>query len=280
MTNAFYRCIFAMKQIIEIMKTKVIIMVLIISGLYLLTPMDGRSQELLFRVHSAEIVAEMPALSCFRPTFAGFHFRNDFGMKELMFADIVGIMNIRKNILFFSVSHYGYVNYGDFKLTVGYGRNFSDRFAMTARIFYLMAHARGYPARHSLCADFAFAYRVTPKVLLDAAVYNPFMLRYGFAGQDVIPLKFAMGCTYMPVRKLLLSLTMSKSLPGAWEVVGRFVTHPVTPLLLAMDCSNSYLGVYIGLIYKKFMVSVQANWYYRISVSPEIGGWYFHEPSL
>ena len=170
MTNAFYRCIFAMKQIIEIMKTKVIIMVLIISGLYLLTPMDGRSQELLFRVHSAEIVAEMPALSCFRPTFAGFHFRNDFGMKELMFADIVGIMNIRKNILFFSVSHYGYVNYGDFKLTVGYGRNFSDRFAMTARIFYLMAHARGYPARHSLCADFAFAYRVTPKVLLDAAV--------------------------------------------------------------------------------------------------------------
>ena len=278
LTNAFPCCIFAVKQFIEIMKTKVIISILIISGLCLLVPTNGVSQELLFRAHAAEIVSDMPAQSCFLTTFAGFHFRNDFGMKEMMFADVLGIMNIRKNILLFCVSHYGYANYGDFKLSVGYGRNFGDRFAMTARIFYLMAHARGYPARHSLYADFAFAYKVSPKLLFDAAVYNPFLLRYGVVGQDVIPLKFALGCTYMPVRKLLLSLTMSKLLPGAWEVVGRFMTHPVSPLLLAMDCSNSYLGVYIGLIYKKFLVSVQANWYYRISVSPEIGGWYFNAP--
>ena len=278
LTNGFPCCIFAVKQIIKIMKTKVIISILIISGLFLLVPMKGMSQEQLFRAHAAEIVPDMPAQSCFLPTFVGFHFRNDFCMKEMMFADVLGIMNIRKNILLLCVNHYGYANYGDFKLSVGYGRNFGDRFAMTARIFYLMAHARGYPALHSLCADYAFAYKVSPKLLFDAVVYNPFLLRYGVVGQDVIPLKFALGCTYMPVRKLLLSLTMSKSLPGAWEVVGRLMTHPVTPLLLAVDCSNSYLGVYIGLIYKQFLVSVKVNWYYRISVSPEIGGWWFNAP--
>ena len=276
LTNALPCCIFAVKQIIEIMKTKVIISILIISGLYLLVPTNGMSQEQLFRAHAAEIVAKMPALSCFTPTFTGFHFRNDFGMKEMMFADVVSNINLRKNIILFAVNHYGYANYGDFKLTVGYGRNFGDRFAMSARIFYRMAHARGYPARHSLCADFAFAYKVSPKLLFDAAVYNPFLLRYGIVGQDVIPLKFELGCTYMPVRKLLFSFRLAKWLPGGWDVVGRIMTHPVTPLLLAVDCSNSYLGVYIGLIYKKFLVSVQANWYYRISVSPEIGGWWFN----
>ncbi len=260
------------------MKTRIIQKILFVSVLCCWASASCQSQDWLFCVHAVEKSAKMPALSCFIPTFAGFHFRNDFGMKEMMFADVVSSINLRKNVLLIAVNHYGYVNYGDFKLTAGYGRNFGDRFAMTARIFYLMAHARGYPPRHSLCADFAFACKVSPKLLLDASVYNPFLLHYGVTGQEVIPLEFAIGCTYMPLRKLLLSLTMLKSLPGAWEVTGRFMTHPIAPLLLAADCSNNHLGVYIGLIYKKFLVSVQAKWYYRISVSPEIGGGWFDAP--
>ena len=62
------------------------------------------------------------------------------------------------------------------------------------------------------------------------------------------------------------------------RMTGRFMTHPISPLLLAADCSNNHLGVYIGLLYKKFLVSVQAKWYYRISVSPEIGGGWFDTP--
>ena len=162
-------------------------------------------------------------------------------------------------------------------LSVGYGRNFGDRFAMTARIFYLMAHARGYPVRHSLCTDFALAYKVSGKLMLDATVYNPFMMRYGVVGQDVIPLRFTIGCTYSPVQKLLLSLTTSKILPGEWEVDCRFLGQPIPPLLLAVNCSNSRLGVFIGLIYRTFLISVEAAWHYRISVSPQIGGLYFPE---
>lgn len=251
---------------------------LFISFLCSLASLQGLSQEQLMNVHAVEKSAEMPAMSCFVQTFVGFHFRNDFGMKEMMYAEVVGKMNIRKNILSFSVNHYGYANYGDFMLAVGYGRNFGDRFAMSARIFYMLSHARGYPPRHSLCADFAFSCKVTPKLWLDATVYNPFMLRYGVVGKEVIPLRFGVGCTYLPVRKLLLSVTVSKPLPGAWEVTGRFLTQPIAPLLLGADCSNNHLGVYIGVIYREFVVSVQAAWHYRISVSPEIGGWWFDAP--
>ena len=108
LTNTFCRCIFAVKQFIEIMKTKVVINILVISSLYLLTPVKGMSQNFLIRAHAAEIVADMPALSCFLPTFAGFHFRNDFGMKKMMFADVVSNISLRKNILLVAINHYGY----------------------------------------------------------------------------------------------------------------------------------------------------------------------------
>ena len=262
------------------MKTKQILKLLVFSCLSFLSLEQGKSQEWMMRVHAAEKFAESPALSCFLPSFAGLHFRNDFGIKEMMFTDAEGALSLRKNKLFFSVSHYGYVNYGELGMSAGYGRQFGDRFAMTARVFYLMAHARDYPPRHSLCTDFSIACRVSPKLLFDATVYNPFMMRYGVVGQDVIPLRFSIGCTYTPVRKLVASFSMSKELPGGWEMDSRFMTQPMPPLLVAAECSNHRLGIYIGWIIRQFVVSVSAAWYYRISVSPEIGGFYFHDETI
>jgi hypothetical protein len=259
------------------MKTKKLLKILVFNCLWSAAPFAGAAQDALFRVFAAEIAAERPSISCFMPSQIGVHIRNDFCTKEMMFAEMTGQLTVRKNVLTASVNHYGYANYGDFRLSVGYGRNFGNRFAMSARIFYLLAHARGYPARHSLCADFSFAYRLSPKLLFDAAIYNPFMLRYGVVGQEVIPMNFVIGCSYAPIRKLLTSLSVSKSLPGAWEVDCRFLTQPIEPLLLAAECSNLRVGVYIGWRHKRLLFSVRAAWYYRVSVSPEIGGWYFNE---
>lgn len=254
------------------MKTKIKKKILIFSCLYVATTLLGNAQASLFRADMVEKIAKRPALSCFSTSCAGFHCRNDFAVKEMMFAEVYGIWIRHRNVILASVNHYGYANYGDMQLSVGYGRNFGDRFAMTARLFYMMAHARDYPARHSLCADFAVACKINPKLYMDVAVYNPFVMRYGIVGQEVIPLEFRMGCTYAPLPKLLMSCSVAKSLPGAWEVDCRLMTQPVVPLLLAVDCSNTRLGVFIGLIYKKFLFSVQAAWYYRISVSPQVGG--------
>ena len=270
-------CIFAVEQFIEIMKTLINSKILIFSCLCITTWYSGHSQESLFRALAVEKLSETPAMCCFSSPFTGFRFRNDFGMKEMMFAELSAVWLRNKNALITTVNHYGYAHYGDMKLTIGYGRNFGDRFAMTARIFYLMAHARGYPVRHSLSTDFSIACKVSPKLYFDASVYNPFMMRYGITGQEVIPMRFSVGCSYLPVSKLLIALSVAKTLPGAWEVNCRFLTQPIPPLLLSANCSNTRLGVFIGLIYKKFLISVEAVWHYRISVSPQIGGAYFWE---
>ena len=259
------------------MKTLINSKILIFSYLSFTTTIVALAQENMFCVHAVENLAERPAMSCFSASFAGFHFRNDFGLKEMMFAELSGVWLKDKNAFIATINHYGYANYGDMQLSVGYGRNFGDRFAMTARVFYLMAHARGYPVRNSLCTDFSIACKVSPKLYFDVSVYNPFMMRYGVVGQEVIPMRFAAGCTYFPVSKLLMSLSMTKTLPGAWEVDCKFLTRPIPPLLLAANCSNSRLGVFVGLIYRKFLISVEAAWYYRISVSPQIGGYCFPE---
>ena len=262
------------------MKTLINSKILIFSCLSFTATIATLAQEKMFCVHAIENLAKTPAMSCFSSSFAGFHFRNDFGMKEMMFAELSGAWLREKNGLIATINHYGYANYGDMRLSVGYGRNFGDRFAMTARIFYLMAHARGYPVRNSLSTDFSIACKVSPKLYFDAAVYNPFMMRYGIVGKEIIPMRFSAGCTYLPVQKLLMALSVAKTLPGAWEVDCRFLTQPIPPLLVGASGSNTRLGLFAGLTYRKFLISVEAAWYYRIAVSPQIGGYYFPERRL
>lgn len=259
------------------MKIKETIKILICSILCLEGGSKGLAQEMLVRTHYAELYGERPALSCFAPSCAAVRFRNDFGMKELMCAEAEVIMAVRENRILMSVRHYGYGDYGDLQSDVGFGRNFGNRFAMTARLFYLMAHARGYPSRHSLSAEFAFACNVSPRLSFDVAVFNPFRLRYGIVGPTVIPIRFIAGCTYIPQRKLLLSFRMAKAFPGAWEVGCLFATQPLPPLFFALDCTNSQLGFRVGWSYRQFLFSVQAAWCYRIAVSPQIGIGFFPE---
>lgn len=248
---------------------------MVFSGLYFLKPTDSTAQEQLIRAQSADSYAEVPALSCFSPSYAGLHLRNDFGTKELMNAAFFGTLSLQKNHLFSFINHYGYANYGNFQVSVGYGRNFGGHFAMSGHLLYIMEHARGYPARHSLCADFNFVGRISPKLFLFTTVHNPFLMRYGIVSQNIIPLKFTIGSLYIPMRKLLFSLMTAKTLPGAWEINCRFLTQPLPPLLLAADCSNHFLSIWIALNYKNFLFSIKAAWHYRISVSPEVGGFYF-----
>jgi hypothetical protein len=258
------------------MKTKIIVTIMVFSGLWLTPPYLGHAQERLFIAYTSDLCSDMPVLSCFVPTsYAGVRFRNDFGTKELMHAEFSGNYRIQRNCLLASVTHYGYADYGNAQLAVGYGRDFGERFAFSGRIQYIMEHARGYPTRHSLCTDFGFAFKFSKKVMLFSAVHNPFMMRYGIVGQDVIPLKFTIGCVYAPVQKLLLSAITAKDLPGGWEIGCRFTTQPATPLLITVDGTNTHLGLTIHWIHKTFLFSVKTAWYYRISVSPEIGGYYY-----
>ena len=257
------------------MKTRTLVILMIFSGLYIAKPFCCAAQEQLIYAHIADSYAETSALSCFAPPYAGIHLRNDFGTKELMNAELVGTYAIHKNYLMSSINHYGYADYGNFLLSVGYGRNFGGHFAMSGHLLYMMEHARGYPVHHSLCVDFAIAGKISPKLFLFATVHNPFLMRYGIVGQDIIPLMFTLGCTYVPARKLLLSVTTIKTLPGGWELNCRFMTQPIPSLLVAADCSNHYLGIWIALRHKQFLFSVKAAWHYRISISPEIGGYYY-----
>jgi len=244
---------------------------LIICCLCIYNLQPAASQEWLFRAHSSEIFPESPATGCFLSSFADMRLRDDFGMKEMMHAQVNGNWVRGGNCLLTSLAHYGYTHYGDLQLAIGYGRNFGNRFSLCTRLFYSVQHARDYPARHSISTDFAFACRITPTLWVETTVFNPFLMRYGLIGKEVIPLKFSISCGYLPSRKLLVALTMSKSLPGAWEINGRILTQAAQPLLLAADCSNHRIALTVSIVHKRFLFNIQTAWHYRIALSPRIG---------
>ncbi len=196
-------------------------------------------------------------------------FRDEFCTKELMRKQLSANLLFKENALLCEISHWGWSSYGELDLRVGYARQFGNKLAIALRAIYLMEHASHYAARHSFTIDFSATYQVTSKIGLAVALFNPIHLHYAITGPEIIPMKFTFEINYQPNNKILGYATVQKTVPGGLDIALGLYYHPISPLILQGECSLTKCGVGFHIPIKKFIISVQTDWYFRISFSPE-----------
>lgn len=260
------------------MKTYTIRIILCLCILTSAVLFKTEAQNELFDVICSENFVNQPSLCCFTKTFAAVAVSNDFLTKELMDKSLWMSYSINKNNIQGLIDHYGFSAYGLLRLGLGYGRDFGNKFSICARVFYILEHAKNYPARNSLCLDVSFSYRVTQKLSFSATVYNPFKLNYGIVGKRPIPIDFNVLTIYQISDKLAADLFVNKQLPGNWNIGGGLYAQILKPFFLSMHCSNTKVNINFKLLIKrKLIIYVSTNWYYKITISPEIGAFCFND---
>ena len=203
-------------------------------------------------------------------------FRNDFCTKEMMFKELEFDFIHQQDALLTTITHYGYSNFGELAVHIGYGRRFGNRLGVALQSVYLLNLAKHYPPRHSITVDFSICYKINEKFCLSVALFNPIRMKYGITGEEVIPMKFGLQGDFQPSEKILLSLYGSKTLPGEFDIGARLHFQPDKHLILSGIASTTNCGIGVYIPWKGFLFSAKCQWYYRISVSPQCGvGYYF-----
>ncbi len=256
------------------MKTNNILKVLISIALSTTAFTQSSAQDDVIRLVAYKNFNNLPALGGLSGSFIGCSLENKFFFKELSEAEVKGCYLVGRNILPFSIRHYGSGAYGRFDLCSGYGRSFGKSFAMSFRIFYILEHARHYPSRHSFCLDVGFLYRINRKLQLSANVYNPFMLNYGLVSKQPIPIVFTVGTMYQFSQKLTANILIQKYLPGNWIIKGGICFQPTKKILTNLECSNYQVGLDFGFVVRCITFSVGVAWHYRLSFSPHLDALY------
>lgn len=243
----------------------------------ILSSPSSSAQATLQEILHTEVQQEFPAARCMLPAaYVHAGFRNDFGLKEMMFGEVEFDFIHQQDALLASASHYGYSRFGELKVGIGYGRRFGGKVAVALQAVYLLNHAEHYHTRHSFTVDFSAFCQISRTISLAVDLYNPIRMKYGVTGNEVIPMVFALQANYQPNEKILFALYGEKTLPGTLDAGLKMHYHPVPNLMISGTAALSHCGIGVLIPWKQIIFSIGADWYYRVGVSTQCSlGYHF-----
>lgn len=224
-------------------------------------------------LHTIQICEQSSELAAYKAlagqSFIQCDFKTEFCTKELMNTFLNAGIVKNSNALTCLISHYGYSQFGELQLQLGYARNFGHKLGIALQGIYLMKHAAQYKIQHSLTVDLSFAYQISRNLFIAVDLYNPIRMKYGVTGDEIIPMEFHLQTCYHKNDKISATLFCKKTLPGHLDLGLELGYRPLSFLIISGNCTNRKCGIGIHITWKKIVFCIRSDWYYRISFSPE-----------
>ncbi len=236
---------------------------------------QAKGQDDVILLHRQLYGHALPAYQAYtNASLVAIRLRDEYCTTELLQKQVMATFQFGEDYLLCDWSHYGWSQYGEMVLKLGYARRFGKRFALSMRGIYLLQHATNYPSQHSITLDLSAACVITDRCGLAFNIYNPVHLHYGITGYEVIPIRIQFEAYYHAHEHVLGFIALDKSIPGGLDFAVGIDYHPMSRLLFHGCCSLQKCGFGFSLPLKNCLIHLQADWYYKISFSPEGAAYY------
>jgi len=195
---------------------------------------------------------------------------NQFLLKELCSAYLSMNYCLKGNAVAMQMEHFGYLKYGILTLSAGYAREFAQRVTFGLQVHYMMHHVEAYSKTHSFTFDLSIFGKISSKIGIGIAVYNPANLKYGLIGKEKIPMRCYLTINYQVNEKLILAVGASKHLPGFFDVNGT-VCFKNKFVGFFTEISLKQMGILFSFWWKKLQFDLGGSFNYRLGFSPSAG---------
>lgn len=199
---------------------------------------------------------------------------NRFLLKELMTKGIGTTAIYHQNAIQLTIEHFGFREYGELEIGMGYGRLFGKKFALGMQFQYLFNHANRYPAIHSITFDISASYKINNRILMGFSIYNPARLKRGISGKDnpYLPLIFRIDFYYEMNKKLYLYSNIEKELFTYFRICcgGSYLIGKNIILSVGICLPNPELSAGIRLMWKYIYLDARTSFDFKIGFSPSL----------
>lgn len=210
------------------------------------------------------------AAHLFRNSIIHISVSNRFCIKELTEAHLGTVFRFRHNSFLLSCHHLGYNRFGELEANVGYARSFGQHFAASTRFYYLMTHAEGYQATHSITFDLSLYASIGKKFGLGFSCYNPAALHRGITGSTRLPMQFRFDFQYFVGKDLLLFALVQQELKSRIAIgLGTVVKLKKIFLNTMVGFPEPLVQININAHLQRFIVGAHCQ--YRPAIGPILG---------
>lgn len=187
-------------------------------------------------------------LSGISSPFAGIHYENRYGLKELSLQAAAFAMPLPgdgSNVIGLSMTTFGYSQYRDTKIGVGFGKKLGDKYSVGIQLDYLQTNiGNEYGSNGALAAEAGIQAEIIDNLTLGVHLFNPTrakILEYQIQEEteiERIPTIMRVGVNYLFSDKLLIVIETEKDVYFKPIFKGGIEYHPIDMLYLRGGISS------------------------------------------
>jgi hypothetical protein len=168
-------------------------------------------------------------------------YERKFNIAELSQFSLAGVLHSKYGAIGIIASHFGYGDYNEQKIGVGYGRKLSSSIAIGGQFDYLSIFVRNQGSKGFATMDIGLTYKISKTLKVGSHIFNPF--NTGWSDESDVGTRFRSSLTYTPSDKVDLIVELDKIVFNPLALKFGIVYHPMTNIDIAAGINPS-LGIY------------------------------------
>lgn len=218
------------------------------------------------------INANAAAIAAVKDFSAAVYGEKRFMLSELGLYSSVLALPTHSGNFSFSADYYGYKEYNESQLSIGYGRKLSDKVDIGATFNYFSLRIPSYGKAATFNFDIAAIFHITEQLHSGINIYNPFSSPLGKSGEEKLMPVYKAGLGYEISNAFFTGVEVVKEQGGVAGIHASFQYKPIEQLFARAGIVTSghlwYAG--IGYMFKALRVDVTASMHRQLGISPGI----------
>jgi long-subunit fatty acid transport protein len=240
-------------------------------------PIGGRSAAL----SGASVTADdfwavhnnQAGMAYYKNIAAGIYYENRFLVKELGLKAFSFICPIKKSgVIGLNVSNFGYSQYNETKVGLGYAMAFGPKFSAGVQLDYLYTHIGDvYGNKNLVTFEIGLRSEIIKNLTIAAHVFNPIGIKIASYDKEKVPTIFKVGLSYTFPEKAVIAIETEKDLTRKPVFRAGIEYHVAKPVYIRAGISTNpttnSLGA--GFEFFRFKFDISASYHYVLGFSPQ-----------
>ena len=211
---------------------------------------------------------------------AGVFAQNRFLVREMNYMGFAYAHPVNSGALALSFTNFGYSQYGESKLGLGYGLKFSDRITGGIQINYHNTRiGNNYGSASVLSAEMGMQTKITSNLELGMHLFNPTQAKLNDFNDERIPRIMRLGMAYTFSNKVFVTLEAEKDIdfPANFKAGIEYKANNKIYLRGGIGTTPATAAFGVGVYHKGLKLDLASSYHQVLGFTPEVSLTYIFE---
>lgn len=180
------------------------------------------------------------------------------------------------------VNFFGYQQYNETKIGIGYARAFGEKVSAGLKFDYLRLYIKDQQVKNTVAFGVGLQYQPLKVLRIGACVYNPIPLNIDKNNKEKLATTFALGLAYLPTKKLTISIDAEKEIDEKFRFKAGVEYQVLEPLFVRIGAATqpTLVTFGIGTAFKNIKIDAAASWHMQLGITPHLSFIYQINPKV